>query len=561
MINKINVENRLTGMMVYLRWTDVYPGVKIGVNDIISEIKKLSLVQAVELLSRIENILSSPSDRVYDIKTQETILNILFEFNYQIIADKFKAGKFNVIFHHQQVLFLMNLVIAFGVIDQKSSVITKNEVGDLLLKVNNILDENIDSDKLNKDQLTGILWQKHHVNSVFSQDFGIELSRMYEILFNKRYDFGLDQLFKRENNGLDIKKYWAILVSIIFHWEILPEDRGKDYPLMFNPQIWFKNAKNISIEEVNAVLNLLSDNFGQIKKMILGKMKSLKNYPVNFEAFLEKPILKIDDERYLCLSLTHLIYAAGRGIFEILRRQLKINNKELSIVKSQIFHEYIKKTLSMVYPDTGIFKRLYSGKSYGIEIADAVIVYNDELIFIETKTTIIKKSDRMTSNLNKIESALNGYFVKEGFAQLDKRIADFKNGTIKIGDIDPKSIVRYWPVLISCIDDIPSNGILRTYFLNILRESGALISTDISPLTILSLKEFDYIINQLLNGKSFLGILKDWNSTFEKKAKELCNYMVFDEPLKESCFPKHLEKAYEGFKKFVIDELGLDNKI
>jgi hypothetical protein len=233
---------------------------------------------------------------------------------------------------------------------------------------------------------------------------------------------------------------------------------------------------------------------------------------------------------------------------------------KLADVKGTAYENYIKNILIEIFPDTGFSKRIYFGIGKRKSRYDAVIDYGDELVWIEVKSVIIQKKYKLSESISDIERGLESFLTKKGAKQIHNSINSFKKGQLQIGNIKPENIKKHWPVIISCIEDIPENYLLRKFYKKILEDNDLLQGSDIAPLVILTLTEFDYIMELLKNGYSFLELFKEKNSKEEKRQISFWNYLIKKKKTTGTGLPSHLENPYKLYEEFVLKELNLSDR-
>jgi hypothetical protein len=266
----------------------------------------------------------------------------------------------------------------------------------------------------------------------------------------------------------------------------------------------------------------------------------------------------MQDGKYLCLSLPYLVYKMRTDIQEIIREEVYKKNIPNPVQNAigKAYEHYITQQLTKTY--SALSHRIIKGVSNKIEIADGVIDYGDQLIFIEVKSSRLRIRERLSNDNKIIREGLDPYLVTDGAKQINDRIMNFKEGVIHISHIKPYNIRRFWPLLITCVDFLPMMLGLTEYYYKILQENDVLTSSDIAPLSIITLDEFDMIMDLVNSGHSFIELLKDKTINSEYRYISFHAYIQYkgyninrhSESLEEAFMVKYdVLKKLLGFKR------------
>lgn len=548
-------------LVKYFSLENISSNLDLKKNDVIERVKKLPFFDSLFLLSRIDlylgllspnntNVQTDLIDLLFSIDTKKLIKN---ELNYQ--------GDNSIIFHRQQIYYLISLIInhsntkkIIGISSELS-----NEIGILLLFVNSLINKDSNNDKkkypklysldgkdlFNPHKMTGLIWKSIHFNLSTSIDWTLELSRAH-IIYN---DIEEGRIFSRaffDKTGIEINN---LLITLLLFISKFTNNSDNLIPLngMLHFQEYFSNtSNNISIDVYYKILNLFSDNSYSLKEKYQTSLKHFENPEVNFEFLYEKPIIEVEKGMFICLSIPYLI---KRGLFDILEIfRNKLDKNDFIIISSGLrsaYEGYIKALMKKGFPklENDLYPKIHFKKSGSTQIGDALIDYGDKIVIIEIKAQKIEKKIKLSSNIGDIKRGLEKFLTKKGAKQLDKRIREFKEGKIKIEGIDPKKIKNYYPILISCIEELPQHLYISEYYQELLKSENLLQDFDIKPLTILNIKETEFIMELIEEKRLNLcdlideKIKKDFHISF-------WNFLVKNYNL---IYPKILHNKLESF--------------
>ena len=530
-------------------------------SKMISEISKISKLDTLFILSRIDLILANHELPQYVL--QEEIIRLLFapSNKAKIIQNLRNEKSFTVLFHRQQIYYAMSLALRhandtdYGTVTEE----LREKLGWILLNINEILDEPpvsiIGSQSVQELQLFGHMWQIANFSAYLNYSIGKEFSRTYRIYFDSNSGQAIQDLFERLT-GLSLLKFWAIVLPIYAHWWKNKYEFIEDN-LFFDFEFLLADPQRLSEDEVYKAISLISCDMPEYHDKIEKALKAFNNETFNFEVFREFPILKFENKKLICLSLPYFIFLITRGIVSIIRKEQreKGNQEDFSKAFGDAYENYVRNELIETY-NSNLVKRVYSGKSKAIEIGDGVIDYGDKIVFIEVKALSIKKIDRLSNSHRDIERGLHNFLIDKGAKQIDKKIRQFKDGVIKIGNLESAKYTTYFPVLVTCIDEIPQFGNINSYYYRLLVQYDILQARDIAPLLIISIDEYEYLIQLVKNGHSMLDIIIDKNSNQKNRFMSFSNFLSENSSryqLDEN--PSYIKETLDKFTEKVLNEI------
>jgi hypothetical protein len=510
-------KNKPIGIAAFISFNDLIPNSQIEEYEIIKSIKKLPMIDILFYLSRIESFLSFQG--YSNPKTQTSLIDYIFQEN--IVSDLkslMEKSIHKILFHHQQTYYFYGLILKYANNNVRTASPDEllHNLGIILIHLNGIIEMKMKEETISmiksrnlspKDILQGEFWRLGNFSNIHDQNPKTELALIYNIYYRSFENKEFNELFEKAI-GTSIEKYIYIVGLIIGFWYD-KKDEFITNNLTLNIELIFKSSK-IPFNEVRSVFNLFSANIDNLIEIYESRMQSFKNELINFEYLREKPLLEFKPNNYFSLSIPFLITRAIHNIPDLLREQ-KLSKGDLQLLndfKGNAYETYIQQILSEVYNNENS-KRFYVLKSKRTEICDGVIDYGDKLIFVEIKAKQFQKKHRYFNTRDEIKDALKNFLTEKGAAQLSKRINQFKNNVIKIAEIDSSRIKKYYPVLITCFDAIPQFSFMFDLYNDILKSANLLQGKDISPLTIISISEFELIIDQIENGMSFCDLIDE----------------------------------------------------
>jgi len=453
----------------------------------------------------------------------------------------------------------MVYLLQYGSEDSKlENDVLLEKIGKTLLHINDFCDmdyefkENI-SKSIKRKKLVGYLWSLGHLTYAFQKDIITEFTISYTVF--TEYSTGkLEKVFL-EYMGLPIKKYWALSFALLNNWYTNRSDLREIQIEKFD---YYKNCDSIDKKDIELMFKILGGDLETIKSINDNTLNNF-DYSHNFEAIRLKPVIEILEDRYICLSLPYLVDKITTGILGDLKHRLIIQGEDYDKVLGKevgyMFENYVWTQLDSLY-NKGLANRAFNEKYNNTQVADVVIDYGEDLIFIEVKSVFIQKKYRLSQKYRNVEQGLKKFLQNKGAKQLSDRIREFKDGSISLENIDPNNVRRYWPILITCNSEIPVFDILKPEYDRILEDYNILQESDIKPLTILNLHDFEFLLESIKNGESLIEMLDEYHSDEILKNNAFYNFLA-DRNDKHLKYPKKIKNKYEEISKHLSGELGL----
>ncbi|MBA7551895.1 hypothetical protein ES705_44446 [subsurface metagenome] len=380
-----------------------------------------------------------------------------------------------------------------------------------------------------------------------------ELSRSLHIYIDNQVESRLYELFK-EATGVSLNEFFDIffiLYSRFFNksTELIPSEG-----FILDFEKYFKTVSKKYKQTAYQIVNLFSASIEEHKTTYERQLNSFDLEEYNFQFIKDKPLLEYQKGKFLCLSFAELCFKATTGLYEFMRNQLKSTsvNMELGEILGPTFENYINDLIDKVFPP-GLSNRVIRRKSKERQLTDAILDYGNELVLFEFKAELIQKSHIYTNDIEKIKFALKPFISKrKGAVQLDKVIKDFKKGTIALNNIDPKTITKYWPIVVSCIHEVPYYYSLYEFYDSLLKKYKIFQDPQIGPLVIISIREFEMLMELAEKGFNVLEILHQKTSTAQNISFSLWNFLTISKYSKHLKRPEfhtqRLEKLTESLK-------------
>lgn len=506
-------------IQIIIRYSDIY-GDKIPLLELINKLKKFNRDQLLSTLSRIEMLIS----REPTSKETENFLRISFLNNetQARISEFERQNQLSFVFHREQILALMNLVLIHCSKNQGKQLnnVREPEFSNCFLIINDhltlkIMDNQSVFNSLPIDEQEKIkssyIIRNMFLNQLERATYAI--ARYYELFveippkLNKKLRpsqfIDLSKLFNDIAN-LDYQTYLSILFGLYAYWITLPQETIAKYPEYFSPQKFFRNTKLNHIY-LDAALKEISLNINTIAKDVKGKEGKSLPYEYNYVTLRKKPMAYFPKSGYFCLSLQFLLEKLSDGIYwTILNKLDNDKGSQFQSFLGYVFEEYVVKIFNRMVGNR--YERIpYEGKQR--EANDGVINYGDALVFTEVKSGRLRLETTSTGDIDLFLEDMQKKLVLRAAKQLDENITRYKKGNFQIEGVATKYL-RFYPVVIT-LQNIPldKDKLIFEIIEKEINTQGWLTKDNIAPLQIISAEELE-MIEPLTKRYSFLDILK-----------------------------------------------------
>lgn len=515
---------------------------KITRFEIMRLIKKLPIKNTLYQLFNIDLFLSNNGDVEHE--TQKELVKILFNNEPQIIEGLNNWLNTNscIAFGRQHIYYFMSLVLRYG--ENNDKIVLLKDIGKILLMMSDILSKKSSyykskPNEKNLEMKAEIVWEKANLFFYKDNEFGSELNRINEV-FCKTPSGSIFMNTFYQATGLYFHDFLIAQFVIYSNWS--NNDKFNSYSLkidnyrsVFNPEI---------IKSVKTILDILSSDVTSLKELCIKRIKEFGNEEHNFEFLSEKPLLIVGDEEYICLSRPFFISRTTKEVLITLKDILKEKNlRELDSNSNKAYDEYIDNLIRDSYSlnpvsteqaTTGDDRNSSAYNKNNLkreEISDGLIKSSDTLIFIEVKAKTINESTRLSNKHKDIENKFKNFlfpdkkYVNRGISQLEDKIEKFKSGELSTKKLNKDDINYYQPIMVTCIHHLHQFDHLTDFYDSILKRDNILQKPYIKPLIIMTDSEFEFAMNLVEKGHSFLELLEQ-RMLPENKTYTFLNFLL-----------------------------------
>lgn len=532
---------RIPYSLVYCSSKDVF-GYSLGFRNIPNYIQSLDLQNAIRTLIRIAWFLDEKNES--DAAAQLELARQLLPSHRQVAAHQLVIGQGRIIFFRAQIYILIKYLLIFG--SDKNKAVESEElktIGACLLSVTELISSQVKDRKKGKrleSQTLNALTHEIVTSSFFLGKFSIPATRL--IMARARHMFitiqtrlknepnvGINYLdidyFFEESVGIKLGEYLNLGTSLIVYFLQFFEKGSplldESFPSIF-PKKLFSESR-VEEQKVNVFFKLLSTTFSRSRLELQTSFsrEQRREFIYDFLYLRANPLLQINSEIYIPFSLPFLFERITNGIYwqvlDHLNRQYERTvSDRFTRYHGRIFQIYVEEFIQKIHKQNPIKgEQFFQEHTYRIgkqegKTPDIMIFGSDYAIFFEASAT--RMQAKGTIGLGE-RAAFDSDFKKmvlHNAKSLDNFIEKFRNGSIKIEDIDPGKIELYYPVIITIESFAGQNSIIYPFVKRKLEDTELLVGKDIAGLTILEISDIEYLEGYV--NAALIDILKSWHS-------------------------------------------------
>ena len=348
----------------------------------------------------------------------------------------------------------------------------------------------------------------------------------------KSAEFDVNEIFSQATE-LTLQDYHRLIYGIFaVYWSFTAEEIHRQYPIFFDP-------KGQSPDLTPLYAKLLPHMCVSIDEL-KDKTKKQPQFKDEFRLWRRYPLLKINESRTICVDFSFLLDKLRNGAFWVVRDHLK-DRKEKGIFDrlwGDAFEDYaasiIKRGINnqnLSRRDRLIIRPEYDHKRQ-VECSDAVVCYDDTLILLECKASILSAHAKFSGDFETFSKNIKP--VKKGIEQLWNAIQRLgsrcQSQRRVVKGVDISKIKKIYPVLV--LSDRVCSALLMNRFLNSefesLRQNESIMKhLKVMPLTVLTITDLESL-EPYMSDKLFHTHLDKWLKRFQDQDAQGFSLYLYD---------------------------------
>jgi hypothetical protein len=244
------------------------------------------------------------------------------------------------------------------------------------------------------------------------------------------------------------------------------------------------------------------------------------------------PLLAIRDEGYLPISMPALQRRFTQGVFHVLAEAADDAGLDRRYYTSRFgepFQALVEQSLRRGVSATDPALPIVADVEYGPRGArkrssDVVLGYPGHPVFVDAVSGPMQAATMTRGDLSTYECDADRLIVEKA-VQLDARIAEFLVGEAPFEGIDPTTVAKIHPVVVTS-HPFPRRDTIADDIDRRVRAAGALTDPRVGQIAILSAEELAYAEGLMEHrGESFLALIRGWMSS-DRGRHSFRNYAI-----------------------------------
>ena len=257
-------------------------------------------------------------------------------------------------------------------------------------------------------------------------------------------------------------------------------------------------------------------------------IETTPSIPNEFLLLRKYPLMKIAENRIVCIDIGFLLEKLETGIFWIIRDQLESEEagkgKEIIALRGQVFEDYAASIIKRALSDTAacteryIISPKYDHKEQA-ECTDIAVLSDDTLILLECKAPLLSAKTKFSGDFCNLYDGIKCN-AKKGVEQLWTAIQTLGHTDAtqrrRVEEIDIPQVRKIYPVLVLSdrMFSFPfMNRFLDSEFQRLVTYNDLQEHLEIMPLTVLTIENLESL-EPYLSDTPFHAHLDDWITQF-----------------------------------------------
>ncbi|MGB8951221.1 MAG: hypothetical protein WCC06_00945 [Candidatus Aminicenantales bacterium] len=392
----------------------------------------------------------------------------------------------------------------------------RNKLGICFLIANDLLSLlNLDDNELDRqetDKKKDLLWKESLPGWELNNppELMLVISRMRKIFKEISSSFKDDDSFLDLNDIFKSATKLTIDELMFFVFGLLSIYLENKKRIMKDPDAIYihkdrllaKARKEFPGEKLDTFFELVSLPLSAYREEIRAAKDLDYNY--GFLPFRKYPIANLDQDVYFCIDFYSLLEKLATGIFWTINGYLESNQREkFHVFWGFLFEKYINMLIkeSLNSESSDFYSRPCYQKTKD-EIADGILISDENLVLFEYKFTILSQEDKFANSVDSLMGEIILKFEKnnkgewKGYGQLANNINKLfsKSRQFACSKINTEKIKRIFPVLIvydNVLQTPFTNYIFNRNFQNLLNRTSLMDNIEIYPLTVMTIEDFE----------------------------------------------------------------------
>ena len=486
----------------------------------------------------------------------------------------------NFVFSRHVTLRMLDKCACISDSNSNYTIVTVEAMNDLAkayLIVNGLLDTSSSALSTSEDEeernmlVNFIPSQEYATNEapeVYTKHLLVRATEFLRLLQKDTSKLDVNDIFF-QRTGLTLQEYQNLIFLIFtFYWNFTPEEICRQDPLTGKSLFFNPNGQSDDLTPLYQKL------LPQICVSINDLNNKAEKNPKFIDEFLlwrDKPLLKINDDRLICVDFTFLLDKLLTGAYWLIRGWLRDSKEKGTFERlwGDAFENYAATIIKRGYisessskQEKVIFQPEYDQKQR-VECADVAVCCDDTLILFECKSTILSAECKFSADFNKLYNGCPS--LKKGIEQLGRAVQNLGNSSTdlrkSVKNIDICKIKKIYPVLVlsdRIFSSLFMNKILDSEFQSEVQHKYLMEHLEVMPLTVLTINDLE-LLEPYIHDKPPYIRLDEWLGFFENNYRRVSftSYMhdlINKEPRNNQFMDQGFDRIAKEGQQFLLSK-------
>jgi hypothetical protein len=505
----------------YLTYSELTDREPIPETEIIARLERMSAADCLLSLAQIGTRLFAGGNRGIDGGIQQELVDHVVGDGPlgEVLHEKLRDPRWSVIFCEQQLVHLARLVILHADRRAPDEFEDRNLYAEwvtCLIAVTDLLDSGLRVE----DRDERLAWEirqcelNHHADQLPAIAIHYEL---YSVLWPQMLPEGaaaVEQAF-RSMTGMSIGDYFVVGSAVMARL-VNVAHTGEGAP-MLRPDVYFSSTQ-IEPSVPKAFFAFTARDVDGLRAELEAEQAEYGATTYGSLTFERFPLVEAQPGIYLPTSVASLQRRITEGVFHVLAEAAENEGRDRRHYTSpfgKVFQALVEQTIRRGEAALPSPAPITSDVPYGTrkkprDSSDVIVAYERNPVFVEVVSGPLQAATTTRGDPQTFWADLQRLILGKA-KQLNRCIADFLAGDLKVDGAEPATTDRISPVIVTS-HSFPHAETVMKAVCDGLREEGYLRQDKVGELAIVSAEDLFFCEGHMQQGPTLLSLIRSWKS-------------------------------------------------
>ena len=317
---------------------------------------------------------------------------------------------------------------------------------------------------------------------------------------------------------------------------------------------YFPTHFHFSPEEIDRFFALVSTDLASLQRQIQTEYTLENIKPYHVLPFARFPLVTFGDRVYsvsVRLQMEKLVSSLHHLHLDPTKFSWRQRDQYLTYM-GKVFEDYVERICIRMYPSSSgrylsldKFSGLHTGK--GKKYCDGLILYEDAVILIEAKASLLTLEERSGFAVTKIKKSLQDIYGHAA-EQIQETIVGIQGGVFASEGILPQMIRQFYPLVLT-LESVPMTPLICAKLQRELQSKQLLVGKGVEPLQFMDIGCFEELEAIVANGSTLKQVLDEKLSSQAETEDSFANFLYRRRSRWGSLRNEYLSEQYEAIAK------------